>query len=84
MTDDIYPQGVDNRFFVFGFDAADLPGYQPQHFTREHGRATALATTTSVAAASKAWAVRARRFAVCAPAPCPWRGQGAPVLDRAR
>lgn len=40
VTDDVYPQGVDNpnRFFVFGFDDADLPGYQPQHFTRAHGR----------------------------------------------
>jgi hypothetical protein len=40
VTDDVYPQGADNpnRFFVFGFDDADLPGYQPQRFAREHGR----------------------------------------------
>ncbi len=39
VTDDVYPQGADNpnRFFVFGFDDADLPGYQPQRFTRAHG-----------------------------------------------
>jgi Uncharacterized protein conserved in bacteria len=38
VTDDLHPQGADNpnRFYVFAFDAQDLPGYQPQRF--EHLR----------------------------------------------
>ncbi|WP_049622738.1 esterase-like activity of phytase family protein [Frateuria defendens] len=34
VTDDLHPAGADNpnRFFVFAFDEADLPGYQPQRF----------------------------------------------------
>ena len=38
VTDDLHPQGAENpnRFYVFAFDAQDLPGYQPQRF--EHLR----------------------------------------------
>jgi len=32
VTDDLHPQGAanPNRFFVFAFDDADLPGLKPQ------------------------------------------------------
>jgi len=38
ITDSLHPQGADNpnRFFVFAFDDADLPGLKPQRF--EHPR----------------------------------------------
>jgi len=34
VIDDSHPDGADNpnRFFVFAFTDADLPGYQPQRF----------------------------------------------------
>ncbi|MEP7185003.1 MAG: esterase-like activity of phytase family protein [Rhodanobacter sp.] len=34
VTDDLHLRGADNpnRFYVFAFDAQDLPGYRPQHF----------------------------------------------------
>src|SRR5262245_49994008 len=33
VTDSLHPNGVanPNRFFVFAFDGADLPGFEPQH-----------------------------------------------------
>jgi hypothetical protein len=38
ITDKLHPQGADNpnRFFVFAFDDADLPGFKPQRVG--HGR----------------------------------------------
>ncbi|NII75653.1 hypothetical protein FHW84_004264 [Dyella sp. SG562] len=37
VTDDLHPQGADNpnRFFVFAFDDADLPGLKPQRIEHE-------------------------------------------------
>jgi hypothetical protein len=34
LTDTLHPNGVDNpnQFFVFAFDDAALPGFEPQHF----------------------------------------------------
>ena len=41
VTDGLHPNGVanPNRSFVFAFDGADLPGFEPQHLRSFKGRA---------------------------------------------